>query len=109
MVKRISLVWKKADLTRAAFREIWLGEHVEVAKRLPGLREYAIDFVEDGPEGGPDAIATVIFDSRAELDAAFAIPDISAELRRTRDQFAASVKVLFVDQCTVVGRSEGKS
>lgn len=108
MVKRISLVWKKAELTRAEFREIWLGEHVVVAKRLPGLREYAIDFVEEGGEGGPDAIATVRFDTRAALDAAFAIPELSSELRRTRDQFAASVQVIFVDECRIVGQAESK-
>jgi uncharacterized protein (TIGR02118 family) len=102
MVKRISLVWRRSELTRESFREIWLGEHAVLAQRLPGLREYTIDFVHEAPEGAPDAVATVWFDTREALDAAFSIPDLKAELLRTRDQFAASVQLLFVDECTVV-------
>lgn len=102
MVKRISLVWKRPELTREAFREIWLGEHAVLAQRLPGLRKYAIDFVQEGAQGAPDAIATVCFDSREALDAAFAVPDLKAELMRTRSEFALAVQLLFVDECIVV-------
>jgi uncharacterized protein (TIGR02118 family) len=108
MIKRISLVWKRPELTREAFREIWLGEHAVVAQRLPGLREYTIDFVHEAPEGAPDAVVTVGFDTRAALDAAFSISDLKAELLRTREQFAAQVQLLFVDECTVVRQQETK-
>lgn len=106
MIKRISLVWKRPEISREVFREIWLGEHAVLAQRLPGLRKYAIDFVEEAPEGAPDAIATVCFDSREALDAAFAVPDLRAELLRTRNQFASTVQLLFVDECTVVRNQE---
>ena len=108
MVKRISLVWKRPDLTREAFRKIWLSEHAVAAKRLPGLREYVIDFVHEAPEGAPDAIVTVCFDTRASLDAAFSIPELKAELLRTRDQFASQVQLVFVDECTVVRKQESR-
>jgi len=103
MVKRISLVWRRPELTRQAFRSIWLDEHATHAQRLTGLREYVIDFVHDAPEGAPDAIATVRFDSREALDTAFALPDLKTDLIRSRDQFAAAVQLLFVDEYTVVG------
>jgi len=106
VVKRISLVWKRSDLTQAEFREIWLGEHAVLAQRLPGLREYVIDFVKEAPEGAPDAIATVTFDSRESLDAAFAVPELKTDLLRTREQFAAAVQLLFVDECAVVRRGD---
>jgi len=102
MVKRISLVWKRHELTRESFREIWLGEHARLARRLPGLREYAIDFVHEAPEGAPDAVATVCFDTREALEEAFSIPDLKVELLRTRNQFASTVQLLFVDECMVV-------
>jgi uncharacterized protein (TIGR02118 family) len=102
MIKRISLVWKRSELTRAAFREIWFDEHALLARRLPGLREYAVDFVSEGPEGAPDAIVTMCFDTREALDAAFASPELSADLLRTRDRFAAAVQALFVDEYTIV-------
>jgi uncharacterized protein (TIGR02118 family) len=109
MIKRISLVWKRPELTDAEFRRIWLGEHVTYATQLPGVREYTIDFATtSGPEAGdpepPSAIATLRFDSREALDAAFDIPDLRENLFRTREQFARAVQVLIVDEYVVVPR-----
>jgi ABC-type sugar transport system substrate-binding protein len=51
----------------------------------------------------PDAIATVRFDTREALDAAFARPDLKADLLRTRNQFASALQLVFVDENAVVG------
>jgi len=109
MIKRISLVWKRPELSDEEFRRIWLGEHVEYAKQLPGVREYTIDFVTDAANGGPSAIATLRFDSREALDAAFSVPQLQYNLRRTRDQFAESVQVMIVEEVGIVpqGRGDG--
>jgi hypothetical protein len=104
MIKRTSLVWKRPELTNAEFRRLWLGEHAVRAKRLSGLREYVIDFVQDGPAEGPSGIATVRFDSRAALDAAFGDPALKGDLLRTREEFATSVQLLFVDEEVIVPR-----
>jgi uncharacterized protein (TIGR02118 family) len=108
MIKRMSLVWKRPELSDADFRRIWLGEHVEYAKKLPGVREYTIDFVRDAPEGAPSAIATLRFDSREALDAAFGIREIREGLMRTREDFAASVQVTIVDEVVVIPQSQGE-
>jgi len=102
MIKRTTLVWKRPELTDAEFRQIWLGEHVTYAKQLPGLLEYTIDFVTEGPEGAPSAIATLLFESRAALDAAFSIPELKENLMRTREQFASRVQVMFVEEKRIV-------
>ncbi len=104
MIKRTSLVWKRRDISDAEFRAAWLGEHADCARRLPGLREYVVDFVKEGPSGGPSGIATVRFDTRETLDNAFSTAGLKEELLRTRDRFAESVQVFFVDECIVVGR-----
>ena len=108
MIKRTSLVWKRPELSDVEFRRIWLGEHAEYARQLPGVREYTIDFVTDGTDGGPSAIATLRFDSREALDSAFNTPGLKENLLRTREQFAASVQVMIVDECPVVTRGTGK-
>jgi len=108
MIKRTSLVWKRPDLSDAEFRRLWLGEHVAYAKQLPGLREYIIDFVTEGPAEGPAGIATLRFDSRKALDAAFSDPTLSKELLRTREQFARSVQLMFVDEEIIVPPSKEK-
>lgn len=102
MIKRVSLVWKRPELSDADFRRTWLGEHVEYAKRLPGVREYTIDFSIDPPEGAPDAIATLRFDSREALEAAFSDPHLKGNLTRTREQFASKVQVMIVDERVVI-------
>lgn len=103
MIKRITLVWKRPELDAAAFRAFWLGEHVDLARKLPGLRAYSIDFVtENDAADAPDAIATVRFDTRQALDAAFNTPGLKEGLLQTRDSFAARVEVLFVEEVSVV-------
>ena len=109
MVKRISLVWKRPELSDMEFRRLWLGEHVIHAKRLPGLREYVIDFATERRPGAPDGIATVRFDSRQALDSAFADAVLSAELVRTRETFARAVQVLIVDEEEVVPLSDSEA
>jgi uncharacterized protein (TIGR02118 family) len=105
MIKRISLVWKRPELSDAEFRRLWLGEHVVYAKQLAGLREYVIDFVTEGPDKAPAGIATLCFDSRQALEAAFSDARLSRELLRTREQFAREVEVMLVDEQVVVSRA----
>ena len=104
MIKRMSLVWKRPELNEVAFRQLWLGEHIVYAKQLAGVREYVIDFVTEGSPDGPSGIATLRFDSRAALDAAFADPALSPHLARTREQFARATAVMIVDEQIIVPR-----
>jgi uncharacterized protein (TIGR02118 family) len=102
MTKRISLVWKRPEITDAEFRRLWLGEHVDYAKKLVGLREYVIDFATEAPDGAPSGIATLRFDTRDALDAAFNVPKLREDLFRTREQFAQRVQVIYVDEHVVM-------
>ena len=102
MLKRISLVWKRAGLSDAAFRRIWLGEHAQLARRLEGLRGYSIAFPESEDPAMPDGIATTLFDSRAACERAFADKELVTGLMRTREDFAGRVVVAFADETTLV-------
>jgi uncharacterized protein (TIGR02118 family) len=108
MIKRISFVWKRPELSDAEFRHIWLGEHVDYAKQLPGVLEYRIDFVTDAPNGAPSAIATLCFESRESLDAAFTDPHLKEHLLRTRQQFAEDVQVMIAEEHLVIRRVSGE-
>ena len=105
MIKRTSLVWKRPELSDIEFRALWLGEHVEYAKRLAGLREYVIDFVTEGSCDAPSGVATLRFDSRSALDSAFSDSALKENLLRTREQFARTVEVMIVDEEIVVPSS----
>jgi uncharacterized protein (TIGR02118 family) len=97
---RLSLVRKRPELSREEFLARWTGEHVELARRLPGLRGYVIHLLEgDAPY---DGIAITTFDSREDAERAFADPELAAGLARTREEFAASVEVCFAQEHVVV-------
>lgn len=101
MIRRVSLVRKRPELTREEFLARWVGEHAEIAKRLPGLRGYVIHIL-DGEAPPIDGIAVTTFDSREDAERAFADTELAAGLRRTRDEFAASVEVYFTEEHVVV-------
>lgn len=107
MVKRMSLVWKREGLSDEAFREIWLGEHAQLARRIPGALDYVIDFIADAPPGLPSAVATLRFADAAALDAAFSDAALTEALMRTREAFAARVAVFVVDENIVFSSSKG--
>jgi uncharacterized protein (TIGR02118 family) len=101
MIRRLSLVRKRPELSREEFLERWTGEHVEIAKRLPGLRGYVIH-VLDGEAPPYDGIAVTSFDSREDAERAFADPALAEGLARTRDEFAAAVDVYFAHEHVIV-------
>jgi hypothetical protein len=101
MIRRISVVHRRADISREEFARRWLGEHAEVAARLEGIRGYVIYFAQD--DGASfDGIAVTTFDSREAAERAFADPAVADDLRRTRDDFAESVEVCFVEEDVIV-------
>jgi uncharacterized protein (TIGR02118 family) len=101
VIRRLSLVRKRPELTKEEFVARWKGEHVEIAKRLPGLRGYVIH-VLDGEAPPFDGIAITTFDTREDAERAFADPELAAGLLRTRDDFASSVEVYFAQEHVVV-------
>jgi uncharacterized protein (TIGR02118 family) len=105
VIRRFSLVRKRPELSREEFLERWTGEHVEIARKLQGLRGYSIHIL-DGEAPPYDGIAITTFDTRADAEQAFADPVLAEGLARTRDEFAASVEVWFSEEHVVVEEGE---
>lgn len=101
MIRRFSLVRKLPGLSREEFVAAWKGEHVDYARRLPGLRGYVIHIL-DGADPPFDGIAITTFDSREDAERAFADPELGEGLTRTRDDFAASVEVFFAEEHVII-------
>ena len=101
MIRRFSLVRKRPELSSEEFLARWTGEHVELAKRLPGLSGYVIHIL-DGDAPPYDGIAITTFDSREDAERAFAEPALAPGLARTREEFAASVDVYFTEEHVIV-------
>ena len=79
----MTLLYAKAGMSGAAFRQHWFVEHAGIVARFPGIRGYHQHLVTErlpGPAHIADAgvdcqgVLEMWFDSIAEMDAAFASP-----------------------------------
>ena len=68
------VVMHKTPKDAAAFDKHYAETHIPIAKKLPGLRKYEVSRGPVATPAGPSAfhlIATLYFDSMAEIQAAF--------------------------------------
>lgn len=72
MFKAIILLTRREGMSREAFREWWIEQHAPLARQLPGVRDACFNLVTEGPEGGPDGISELWFDSQEAFEAAYA-------------------------------------
>ena len=68
--KAIILLTRRDDMSATEFRHWWLDEHAPLAAQLPGARRITFNVVEDPTD--VDGISELLFDSRADFDAAYA-------------------------------------
>lgn len=62
----------------AAFDKYYFETHIPLARKIPGLRKYQLSKGAIATPGGPSSfhlIATLTFDSLADIQAAFASPE----------------------------------
>jgi uncharacterized protein (TIGR02118 family) len=73
MLKVISLLKRKEDMSFEEFRKWALEDHPPLGKKLPGIRKYRMSvLLEDNPELPCDAVSEFWFDDDAARQAAFA-------------------------------------
>lgn len=76
MLKVVSLLRKKDDVSLDKFRNWALNEHPEKGKQLPGIRHYRMSVVlEDNPELPYHAVSEFWFDDNEARVAAFGTPE----------------------------------
>ena len=73
MLKVISLLKRKEDMSFEEFRKWAIEEHPPLGKKLPGIRKYRMSVVlEDNPDLPCDAVSEFWFDDDTARQAAFA-------------------------------------
>jgi uncharacterized protein (TIGR02118 family) len=104
MVKLLSLVRRRAELSPDEFAEIWLRDYAPVASRLPKLRRYVVNVVTPASEEHEyDGFAELWFDSETDAQAAFAEPALAQALENGRRAFIADHAIYSVTETTVAG------
>ncbi len=95
MLKVISLLKKRSDLSLEDFRAWALDEHPELGKKLPGIRHYRMSVVlEENPDLPYDAVSEFWFDDNPARAAAFGTPEGKAAAADAAAHCASRVHLL---------------
>lgn len=70
MLKVVSLLKRSEDLSKEEFDKWVIEDHLEFAKKLPGLRKYSVS-VSSSPDSAFDSINALYFDDEQARAAAF--------------------------------------
>jgi uncharacterized protein (TIGR02118 family) len=104
VIKRVSLLRRRADLTHEEFLAHWTGPHAQIVRGLPGLRGLRFGDVQSWSPGEAfwDGVGEVWFDSIESAEAAFAAEPHHARLVEDRKLFIAEAQSCFVVEHTAV-------
>jgi uncharacterized protein (TIGR02118 family) len=110
MIKRVSLVRRRPDLSREEFLAHWMGPHAEIVRRLPGVRGLRFAVVErwSPVQAAWDGIGELWFDSVADAERAFATEPYRSLLVEDRQKFLGEAQWCFVTEHTVVPPPRGE-
>ena len=109
MIKRISLLTRKAGMTREQFTRHWLEIHAPLAKTVPGLVHYVQSHIveefrrADIPTSTVevDGIAELWFESRESMDRALASAEMKA-LHADGALFIGANKTFVVEEKVII-------
>jgi len=103
LFKMIILLKKKPTLTAEGFAKYWLESHVPLARKMPGVRKYVVNFVRRPPNREPDydGVVELWFDDVASMKKAFSSPEGIATQNDT-ETFAANLTTLYIDEHTII-------
>jgi len=110
MIKSISLLTRRPELTHDQFMKHWVEVHAPLALAVPGLRRYVQNHIE-GERTRPDIPATAVeidgvaelwFDDQASLEAAARTPEMKA-LHADGAKFIGRIKSYVVEEKFIIG------
>ena len=109
MIKSLSLLTRRSDMTREAFRTVWENEHAPMVKAVPEVRRYVLSFVIDEPTkaNAPiqamqvDAMAELWYDDLASLQRAAARPEMQAVLANGA-KYLGAIKSFLTEEVDII-------
>jgi uncharacterized protein (TIGR02118 family) len=109
MIKRVTLLTRKAGMTRAQFTRHWLEVHAPLAHAVPGLSRYVQSHIVEEYRRPDipttpievDGIAELWFEDRAAMERALASPEMAA-LHADGALFIGSNKTYVVEEKVII-------
>ena len=112
MVKSISLLTRKPEISREEFIRHWVQEHAPLAHAVPGLRRYVLSLIESEPtrpdiptqEMDVDGIAELWYDDMDALRHGTASPE-AQRLRADGALFIGRIKTFVTSEKVIIPRA----
>ena len=106
MFKLIILLKKRENRTNTEFTKYWLEMHAPIAKKMPELKKYVLNVVQQPPDREPeyDGVVEMWFDDTESMKRAFASPEGQAT-QKDAQQFASKMTTLFIDEHAILGHN----
>lgn len=110
MIKRVSFLRRREDMSREDFFAHWTGPHADIVKQLPGIRGLRFGKVQSWTpaEAAWDGVGEVWFDSVEAASEAFASEPCRSLLAADRPKFTREIQACFVDEETAVAPPDGR-
>lgn len=70
MIKRVTLVRRNPAMSPDAFQAYWLETHSKIGTKIPGVRHYCINFIQEWESEGSerwDGYSELWFDSESDM------------------------------------------
>ena len=109
MIKSLSILTRKSELTHAEFKAVWLDDHAPMVRAIPEVKKYVLSFVIDRPMKAYvpihgveiDAIAELWYADRAALAKAAARPEMAAILANGA-KYLGGIKTVITEEVDII-------
>ncbi len=113
MIKSLSLLTRRPELTHEEFVRHWLDIHGPLAHAVPGVRRYVQNHIRDErhradiptTEVAVDGVAELWFDDRAAMDRANASPEAKI-LHDDGALFIGGIKTFIIEEKVIIPISQ---
>ena len=109
MIKSLSILTRKPELTHAEFKEVWLADHAPMVRAIPEVKKYVLSFAIDQstkayvPIHGVqiDAVAELWYEDKAALARAGARPEM-AEILKNGAKYLSGIKTIITEDVDII-------
>lgn len=109
MIKSLSILSRKPELTHAQFKHVWLSDHAPMVRAVPEVKKYVLSFVTDQPSKAMvavhgisvDAIAELWYEDKAALARASARPEMTAILENGA-KYLGAIKTIITEEVDII-------
>jgi len=102
MIKLVTVLKRRADMTRPEFEQRWLGIHAPIAAEFPDLRGYVLSFSIAEEDLEADGVAQLWFDDRTGVQRSYA-SDIGRNGSADASRYLARREHLMVSERWLAG------